>query len=670
MSQKYVVQSNIQEQLTNILVRAFAIVGGSTLAIQILRGDNRSESIDRAIYLIGLITAAYFYFSIMLSRKFQVKGSLVASSVALLALAIGIFGVEQHDPINGVVLSNRLWLGFGPFVLLLVLLIAPFAWYTYRWVQVRNFLKPILGLIALTSFALASLSFWQDNNSVIDPDHSEYVLNEVLSIPSGSWPFSDFIPQYQTLFTFLVAPFSGALAASQITQIAFALMFICSIMALVLGFFLVRRTLPSKSIALSILLVVPLTALTQFPTREGYLGSISALLSGLAIRVFPGMVLISSFILILINLNSPSISKRITVVILGVFTGLNMWSSQDFGIASSLLVALLPLLLKYDEKWKRNFFATHLWGGAIFGFFIYPLVSMLFGYPVNFSFFAFFARQFGGGFGAENIRTPGPVLVILPLIIGLIAVHSKLIVHAQSVSDPEKRRTLFYTGVLGFAFSSWAALGFNYFLNRSYASGQLQILFILVAVALAAFVGGYLQLQTEVVQSPPFKFKSSLKLFARPSSNLFVAMLISLPLATLVLTPNPVIELDRINSSKDVPRWPKASVISSIEDAQAGVAWAKINGSSIAFFGASANYVSKETGIQSASILNSPFDTLMSQQTIDTTCAFLTEVNADYLVLSDEGAAMFRFKDNTLCERYAFADIPEVRSGRFAKKIG
>jgi hypothetical protein len=55
--------------------------------------------------------------------------------------------------------------------------------------------------------------------------------------------------------------------------------------------------------------------------------------------------------------------------------------------------------------------------------------------------------------------------------------------------------------------------------------------------------------------------------------------------------------------------------------------------------------VSAETGIKSASIFNSPYDIAMSNETIRVACGYIEKIKSDYLVLSDEGAALFQFKD-------------------------
>ena len=127
--------------------------------------------------------------------------------------------------------------------------------------------------------------------------------------------------------------------------------------------------------------------------------------------------------------------------------------------------------------------------------------------------------------------------------------------------------------------------------------------------------------------------------------------------------------MKRINEGKTTPRWPKATILASVSDAKAAAIYATNNGQSIGFFGASSNYVEMESGVKSVSILNSPFDLFMSQQTAQTACEYIFKINPDTLVVSDEGANLFQFEGKTLCNAYIQQDVPGVRPGHFAIKV-
>ena len=121
--------------------------------------------------------------------------------------------------------------------------------------------------------------------------------------------------------------------------------------------------------------------------------------------------------------------------------------------------------------------------------------------------------------------------------------------------------------------------------------------------------------------------------------------------------------------AKTQPRWPKATIIASVADAKIAAKYAKDQGLTIGFFGASSYYVEKESGVQSLSILNSPFDLFMSKTTAQTACNFIYKINPDVIVVSDEGANLFQFEGKTLCNTYIQQDAPGVRSGHFAVKV-
>ena len=59
----------------------------------------------------------------------------------------------------------------------------------------------------------------------------------------------------------------------------------------------------------------------------------------------------------------------------------------------------------------------------------------------------------------------------------------------------------------------------------------------------------------------------------------------------------------------------------------------------------------------------------MSQQTIEVSCKAINNLNPDVLIVSDEGANLFQFEGNSLCNVYVQQDIPGVRSGHFAVKL-
>lgn len=146
-------------------------------------------------------------------------------------------------------------------------------------------------------------------------------------------------------------------------------------------------------------------------------------------------------------------------------------------------------------------------------------------------------------------------------------------------------------------------------------------------------------------------------------------MVMAIPMASILLAPNPQIEMNRIQDGTIHPKWPKPSIQASINNAKEAVEFAKNHQVTVGFFGPSAHYVEKETGLPSVSILNSPFDMWMGPQTVKDTCNHIIELNPDFLVLSDEVAVVFGNKDQMICGTYSLLDMPGIQPGHFAKRI-
>lgn len=657
--------SRYSDQVSILFSKIFGLVAFSTLTFQIMRSGDKSETWDKLIFFIAVVTGFISFIVIFLLKTKKFVFGLFTFTTSIIGIVLGVGGIEEHDPINGIILSNRLWLGFGPFVLVLLFASSLFVWKLWEWNSLKTIWKLVFFIFSLVAIALSSLSFYQDSKVVIDPDHSEYVLNEVMAIQAGNWPFENFIPQYQTIYTFIAALLNSA-NSDEIAQIIFLLMSIAAFIVIAVGVLLVRQALPSKAAIPAVLLVVPLTAVTPFPTREGVMGSIASLLSGLPIRILPGVMLFSLTFWVLTSPRFSGLKARVGFLILGMVSGWTTWSSQDFGIAAAVttavVISIIPTTVKISKINSIFFYMV----GFIPGFLTYQFISIIMGHRVNYNYFAFFARQFGSGFGAENIRTPGPVLIILPLIIAMTAVHLFLLRNARSVQGPIADK-LHSNSVLGLLFAVWSVLGFTYYLNRSYASGQLQILFLPISISLGILIGSVLYLR-----QAEGRFLSEItnrSLIAHKSRHLTVlTLVVSLPFSSLLLLPNPSVEFERIMQGQESPKWPKPSIKSSIKDAQAGLEFAKMNNATVAFFGASSNYVSYSTGIESAAILNSPFDLYMSAETVKVACQYLERLRPDFLIMSDEGASLFQFENQTLCGTYSFFDISGVRSDRAAKR--
>ena len=472
----------INRSTFNLFVKLASYTSIVVFLVQLFRANNRSERIDQFIFLSCIIIS----FLLMVQGFINKKNLKITplSSLGLLIFIIGILGVEKHPQINGIELNKILWLGFGPFILLTIILIMPFVFYIYSWKNLNRTIQIIVNFLAIGVVTLVIPAAWQGGNSIIDNYHSEYLINENLSVAAGHIPYVDFIPQYGTLYSWLLAPFKNYFDADGLVTISLYMMSIGTIFALAIGVWLVYTAMNKKSLALAVLLVIPLTSVSQFPGRDSFTGTIYTLLSAIPTRIMPGVFVGLLLINSLLNPNKTK-NKIIYVFIVPVILGLNLWNSQDFSIA--LVVSVFTLIF---FSTKIDFTKILLMSISFFsGFFLYPVFLNLINQQIQWNWYGLFLRNFGkssNAVGSEPFTTPGPVFIILPLIISLVFASFFVLIKSKyfglRLSDIERRAIL--TSSL---FSLWTLFGFAYYLNRSYASGQMQILFLPLSIASATF---------------------------------------------------------------------------------------------------------------------------------------------------------------------------------------
>ena len=642
-------------EITNLTISIMASVSLCISLFQLLRGQNKSESIDKAIVFTSIVILFAFFFSRLLKTS-KSKAPLILALLGFISLILGLVGIEKHAAINGVDLSPILWLGFGPWVTLLALALIPFVSSIYSWDALNKPSKYLFRFAAglVTIFAIPAV--WQGEKSIIDNYSSEYVLNEALSVSAGHYPYVDFIPQYGTLYAWSLAPFKKLLNADQLVTLALYLMSTMTILAILLGVLIVFRVMNKRSISLAALLVIPLTSISQFPSREVYSGTIFAQLPAIPTRIVSGMVV---GMIVLLGLISENVRKRkVLMGLASILVGANLWNSVDFGAALFISFVAIIYFIQKSHPVKN---CLQVLGLSMIGFTIYPFAMLIAGHELHWNWYGTFVKQFGGGYGSEPIITPGPVLIILPLIIGLVGASYFILFREKffgMVLQEEQRPAL----IISALFSTWCLIGFAYYLNRSYASGQMQILFLPLAVGSASFFA-YLNPRdgSTIMWRGISFFKNSTWKKSNLSQNLggiFLALMMALPLASTLAFPSPSIEIDRLTSATPDNVWPKPSnavAFSKLRENQAS--FAKNTG----YFGTSSNYVELKYGIKSGILFNSPFDLTLGLPIVQIECDYLKKQKFDFLFANDEGLIIASaFQDKKVCGVFGVTEETNV----------
>lgn len=641
--------SKIKQMSQTVFLNIFITVASLICIIQFFRQTNTSETFDKIIYVSAVLIGSYYS-----ARQFKVSTktknpSVVFTSFGLVLITIGLISLENHTSISQQYLQ-KLWLGFGLPVLILCLLLIPIIFQIYVWKFFNKFIRLIFGLIVIAIILLLILAVYQQDNSIIDMYHSEYVINEIYAVPSGNLPYVDFIPQYGIFYSLIISFFAKLISIPITINLILIFITIGTVFAIIIAIYLVFKSFNRSSLLLSTLLVVPFTSITKFPGRTDYPGNIFDLISAIPTRILPGLVIGALLLNILTATKEIGIWKA---WFFGIVAGISFWLNQDFALISAL-ISFFYLLLFGDYKKK----IIHVMGGAVIGLSFYPLYASQFG-SFRFDSIGFFALQYTSGYMAEPIQTPGPVLVILPLIIALFfASTTPLILERfkKYTVEPEYRRALLTASF----FSCWSLIGFAYYLNRSFASGQMQILFLPLAVASAS----YFYYLFPKIESIPWGFKDffTKRIWARSNlkyqiPNLSLAILMALPIASIIAFPNPKIEIQRLTNAPPEYKWPNKALADVMQRYKQISEKNPILLNELAYFGNAGNYFEYETSVKSANILNSPIDITPAKVPLETGCSYLRLLNSKYLLIDENGLAVKNaFGDRALCDLYNFAD--------------
>jgi hypothetical protein len=590
-----------------------------------------TESADRIYFLSAIAVGALAFFV-----HFEGRRAAVAAGVGLAGLGLMVWGLDTVEHQN---LVNIFWLGFGRKVTTVALVLIPLAGFLLRpeatipkWYRLGAY--GALGLVA----SIGALSFVQTPTSLSQPEHSGYVFNELYATAAGHFPYTDFVPQYQSLFAYLFYPIillAGAEDALGPMLVAFSLLSVATVGIGVLAGWLATGGLNR---ILAPLVILPLVFLTQGEDRIKWAGSISALHSAFPVRMLmPTLIGVLLALLPALGARKWDLSRH--TLPFGALVGLSCFHQIDFGLAAAVAVGTLIVISEPAARLPRSL-GTWL-GSVVLGFAAMPLLHWLAEKPLTGSRIGWFVRQFGGGFGSEPMQIPGPVLIVLPLLVGCTvtclgalraqrqalidggwdaaSVLSRLSVPPSGGRQPELLH-VHRAALIGAYFGVFGIAGFPYYLNRSYASGQLQILLMPLGIALCASV-------QVIVASPAWQAQR------RSLASVPLRFALAIPVASLLLLPSPAHEWARLTGGNAETQWPSAKTASIVA---IGERWQRLGSyDAVGYWGNDGNYIEAITGLHNVTRFNSPLDGTMSPAAMAELCSGIADENLQTLILGD-----------------------------------
>ena len=523
--------------VTNLLPRVTTMTVAVVIGLALLRGQHGSKAWDKAMFAVPVALAALLcvYFLVRAPRR---STSAIASVLATCGLLVGIARIERQGEftyVGGIAyrLPQLFWEGFGFEVAVAALLLALALWFGLERIDSSRRLQHVL-TAAVAIVALVDLpSLIRTVSNFAEPSNNVYMLNEVLAPAAGRVPDGNFVPQYVTLYGWVLVPFRHLLSAYDLAALAMIFMSCLGVLSVVLAVTIAARSMSRPSVWLAAAIVIPLTCVTaRHDATPHFVSSIGSYMQELPIRMFPTMLYSFLGLEALTRLRSTR-GRVWHLPALGVLAGLIVWNSQDFGIV--VTIAYFAVLIVAAPRGRAVRSALSWGGGFAAGLVVYPLLSSLTGAPVRLSNFGLFSRAFANGYASSPIQVPGPVLVVLPVLLAATSVGWCLLWRhrsRESTAPSAQDRTILTLALVG----TWATGGFVYYLDRSYASGQLQVLLMPCGVCLAALASLGLEARRQLPRIGERPASLSLRQYL---SLLPVALLVSLGMASMLQGPGP-----------------------------------------------------------------------------------------------------------------------------------
>jgi hypothetical protein len=632
--------------IPRIALGTIAILVAGTVATG--NNNNITTNANKPIYLCVLVVA--FAVTVIFLRSHQ--SARFDSAVALLAsggLIWGIWTIERPQ-----LLQYGIWEGFGNHVaiaaLVLVLLFGTVVQPQRFTKRVRLYLGLIVAIFCVCDVLGAIRTF--DFMTAVDNNQNE--INDMLGPVAGRIPDGTYIPQYTNLYGWLFWPLKSLLSPAALVGAMSIFLTLMDFAAVLLAVRIVKRALGMRGYLVAIALVLPLTYVTSH--QLGVTSSIASLFQELPIRLFSGFLVMAIGLTDLVLLYRGSVRAG-HLLLIGFVCGVITWNSQDFGLAATVVYGLMILFGAMPQARKR---AIGAWlAGLIVGVASYPIFLLSIGSPLNLSFVGAFIKLFGSGLGTAPMQVPGPVLVVMPIVVCSAAAGWVLMRSRRRDGIPGDPILDQATVTLTFA-GTWSVLCLLYYINRAYGYAQLQTMLLPCAVCIGALLSiaihsdevRALWREKPGVTGPHLSAKVRL---------IPVGILVCLCFCSALLTPNPVLAVRSLLNppfTSGFANYDFPPIIRAVRTAQAYTA---DKFGELTYLGENFNYVSLATHVQSNTVLFPQPPDGLAAAVVQIDCQYFGVHHSRWMVLSSFGLDVF---GPSACGLYQPVALPGVAYGQ------
>jgi hypothetical protein len=460
-------------------------------------------------------------------------------------------------------------------------------------------------------------------------------INDVLGPVAGNFPESHFIPEYAVLYGWLFVPLGHLLSPNGVVATIAIFFTLLDVVCVFLAVWIARRALGGRGWLLAIAFVVPITFVTS--RAGGDISSIVSLFQELPIRLLSRFLVRALGIHDLVLLYRGTLRVK-SLLLVGAVCGVVAWNSQDFGLAAAGVYGVMVLLGATRPVRVRAF---ALWcAGLLVGVSSYPLFLLAIGSPLNLGYVGAFVKLFGSGVGSAAIQVPGPVLVIMPIVVCSVVTGWALMrsrhredVRADALLD-RATLTLAFVG-------TWSAVCMLYYVNRAFAAGQLQTMLLPCGVCIAAMFS--ILIHTDELRAQ-FQAGGARTLRARLSSRVAltpVGLFVGLCFASVLITANPIVSFANLVNPSPLNSYSAFDVPQLLTTVRLAQKYTSDRPGQLTYLGESFNYVLLATRVPSSAVL---FPYSISSAVTSVTqieCQYLDSHHSQWMVLSPDGLAAF-----------------------------
>lgn len=410
---------------------------------------------DKLVWIAALVIAGSLGLVLALIKR-PVRRLLESWPVLFLTVA-GTAGVAYSAAwVDG-------WIGFGPANLLLAVALVPLLVFAVGpWSRgAVPFLWPAVVALGLVLYLPA---LWQTPRGMYDPYHAARNIDELLGPVAGSFPLSDYVPQYGGMLGLPLIPFRS-LVAADVEWWIMSYLSVLSVITVVALCVAAAMMLPRGRRALAPLLVIPVLLMKPSSPDGLTPAGVQRLF-----QTIPERSLLPVLLGVVLLLAASRMQARSRWIWVGVISCLAALHNIESGVPATVAAALLLVALR--AGWRALGYFAAAWIGVVV---VYAGVLALAGGSLRPEYWAGFVLEFANGFAQLPMPPYGNYVFVLFVLVAGTASAFPVVWRGPAAMSVAA------TG--GLYFGAWGLLMFPYYVGRSSSLGQLQFFLIPASVA-------------------------------------------------------------------------------------------------------------------------------------------------------------------------------------------